>query len=242
MVLREDLASEEPADYYFILNPDTAVRPGIFQALLQFFDENPRASILGPRTESEPGTADHTAFSFPGLANSLSDGLRFGPLDRLLSKWITAPAPRDEAHRIDWVSGGGMFLRRKVLEEIGLFDERFFLYFEETDLCHRAVKAGFHTWYVPTAVMMHWAGASTGVATDGRPRKRMPGWWFGSRRHYLRNFHNLIYVALCDWAFVCGRSLWQLRAWIMGTAPVDPPHFLWDFVRYNLLGQRWDRK
>lgn len=240
LALREDLEGTGPADYYFLLNPDTEVRPGLFDALLAFLDAHPKASILGPRTESTPGTADHTAFRFPGFANACSDGLRFGPLDRLLARWVTAPEPRDEAHPSDWVSGGGMFLRRSVLEQVGLFDETFFLYFEETDLCHRARQRGFETWYVPEAVMMHWAGASTGVATDGRPPKRMPGWWFASRRHYLRKFHSLPYVVLCDLAFVLGRSLWQLRAWVTRLQATDPPHFLRDFVRYNLLGRRWD--
>lgn len=242
VILREELACEYPADFFFILNPDTVVCPGIFHSLLGFFDANPHASILGPRTESEIGIPDHSAFRFPGMANALCDGVRFAPLDRLLKRWRTAPEPRSEAHQTDWVSGGGMFIRRKVLQEIGLFDENFFLYFEETDLCHRAANHGFQTWYVPEAGMMHWAGASTGVASDGRPRKRMPGWWFASRRHYLRNFHNSLYVGLCDWLFTIGRSAWQLRAWLTRRKPTDPPHFLWDFARFNLLGQRWDKK
>ncbi|MCP4093843.1 MAG: glycosyltransferase family 2 protein [Planctomycetes bacterium] len=242
VILREDLASDSPADYYFILNPDTAVCPGIFQALTEFFDANPKASILGPRTESGAGTADHTAFRFPGFWNSLCGGMRFGPLDRKCHKLITAPEPSETAVKMDWVSGGGMIVRRQVFEKVGLFDEKFFLYFEETDLCHRAHKLGHEVWYVPQARMMHWSGASTGVATGERPVNRMPGWWFASRRRYLRNFHNPLFVLCCNLAFANGRALWQLRSWIKRRTPVDPPHFLWDFVRFNFLGQRWDRK
>jgi N-acetylglucosaminyl-diphospho-decaprenol L-rhamnosyltransferase len=242
VILREDLASEASADYYFILNPDTAVCSGIFQSLVDFFDANPKASILGPRTESEVGKADHSAFRFPGFWNSLCGGLRFGPMDRLCHKHITAPAPSEDAVQMDWVSGGGMFVRREVFEKVGLFDEAFFLYFEETDLCHRAINMGYQSWYVPEARMMHWSGASTGVATGERPVNRMPGWWFDSRRRYLRNFHNPFYVLCCDSAFFKGRALWQLRSWIKRRTPVDPPHFLWDFVRFNFLGRRWDQK
>jgi GT2 family glycosyltransferase len=239
-ILREDLASDWPADFYFILNPDTVVLPGIFQTLLGFFLAKPEASILGPRTESGDGVSDYSAFRFPGLVNSLCDGLRFGLIDRLFSRWVTAPKPSATDHRSDWISGGGMFIRREVFQVIGLFDEQFFLYFEETDLCHRAAQKGFQTWYVPEAKMMHWAGSSTGMA-DG-VRKRMPGWWFASRRHYLRKYHSFGYVVLSDLAFTVGRSIWQLRAWITRIESSDPSNFLWDYVRFNLLGQRWDRK
>lgn len=242
LVLQEALASSEPCDYFLILNPDTEVRAGALATMLAWCDAHPEAAIVGPRTESTPGTADHTAFRFPGFLNTISDGLRFGPVDRLLSRWVTAPPPRDTAHTSDWVSGGCMLIRREVLQRIGIFDEAFFLYFEETDLCHRALRHGFATWYLPDAVIMHWAGASTGIATEGRGRKRMPGWWFASRRHYLRNFHHPLYLLACDLTFVACRSLWQLRAWITRITPTDPPHFLWDFTRYNLLGQRWDRR
>lgn len=242
LVLRETLAAEDVADFFLILNPDTEVRPGALSTLLAWCAEHPEAAIVGPRTESTAGTPDRTAFRFPGFLNALSDGLRFGPVDRLLARWVTAPPPRAEAHPSDWVSGGCMFIRSEVLQQVGIFDETFFLYFEEIDLCHRALRHGHRTWYLPEAVIMHWAGASTGIATEGRGRKRMPGWWFASRRHYLRNFHNPLYVLACDLAFVTTRSLWQLRAWITRIPPTDPPHFLWDFLRYNLFGQRWDRR
>lgn len=241
LALRDALAAEDVADYFLILNPDTEIRPGAIATLCAYAADHPEAAILGPRTESTPGTADHTAFRFPGFLNGISDGLRFGPVDRLLARWVTAPPPRDVAHRSDWVSGGCMFVRKDVLQTCGIFDEHFFLYFEETDLCHRALRHGFQTWYLPEAVIMHWAGASTGIATAGRPPKRMPGWWFASRRHYLRNFHNPLYLLACDLAFLATRSLWQLRAWITRIEATDPPHFLWDFTRYNLFGRRWDR-
>jgi GT2 family glycosyltransferase len=239
-ILRKDLASDQPADFYFILNPDTVVFPGIFQAFLEFFLTKPEASILGPGTKNGDGILDYSAFRFPGIINSLSEGLRFGLFDRLFSRWVIAPKPRAIAYRSDWVSGGGIFLKRKVFQVIGLFDEQFFLYFEETDLCHRAAQKGIQTWYVPAAGIMHWAGSSTGI-TDGT-RKRMPGWWFASRRHYLRKFHGLGYVILCNLAFIFGRSIWQLRAWTTRIESNDPHRFLWDFLRYNLLGQRWDHK
>jgi GT2 family glycosyltransferase len=72
-----------------------------------------------------------------------------------------------------------------VFEQVGLFDEGFFLYFEEVDLALRAARAGWESWYVPAARVVHEAGASTG-ATGGRElERRMPRYWFESRRRYF---------------------------------------------------------
>jgi len=240
VALKMELAQPEPADYLLILNPDTEVLPGAIATFLQFFEKHPEASILGPRTESTPGLTDYTAFRFPSLASSIAEGLRFGFIDRLLARRITAPAPRTTAHPIDWVSGGCMFVRREVLQTVGLFDEQYFLYFEEIDLLLRAKQAGFQTWYVPEAGIMHYAGSSTGVVNGAPNENPMPVWWFASRAHFWRKFHNPIYTLICNLSFVAGRSLWKLRNALTKRRQPDPPHFLRDFVRYHLLGQRWD--
>jgi len=240
VALREDLDSDRAADFHLILNPDTEVLPGCLSALLDFFSSHPHAGILGPRTESTPGTADCTAFRYPGLASEFPSGIQLGIIDRIFRRWLIAPPPRSEAHPTDWVSGGCMFLRGSVLPTVGLFDESFFLYFEEIDLCRRAAKAGFETWYVPQGRIMHWAGASTGIASDTAPSKRMPSWWFESRNHYLRKSHGLAYLVACNLAFTAGRTIRQVLAWILRRSVDAPPHFLWDFVRYNFLGRRWD--
>lgn len=242
LALSAELQRDTPADFFLILNPDTEILPGGIAKQIQFMQDHPEASLTGPRTESTPGLADPTAFRFPRYLNALSDGFRLGFLDRWCAKHRTAPPPREEAHQAEWVSGGCLLMRREVLETIGLFDEDFFLYFEEVDLCHRAADAGFRTWYVPEAVIMHFAGSSTGIVSGEGGAQRMPGWWFDSRRRYLRKYHGFLYVLACDAIFFKGRAFWQLRAWIKGKQAVDPPHFLWDFFRFNLLGQRWDQR
>ncbi len=240
VALEANLASNEPADFYLLINPDTEVRPGAVGALLDFMQKNPQASILGPRTESTPGQVDPSAFRFPSLGSDFLAGFRVRFFDKIFHRWLIAPKPSTHPKQCDWISGGCMFIRREVLATIGLFDEDFFLYFEETDLCHRASRHGLQTWYVPSAVIMHWAGGSTGIVLDGRPPLPMPICWFQSRRHYLRKYHSAFYVCCCDLVFALGRSFWQLRAWIRKQPSEDHPRFLRDFVRFNLLGKRWD--
>ena len=93
---------------------------------------------------------------------------------------------------VDWLAGASLMIRRQVLDEIGLFDERYFLYFEETDLCLRAQRAGWTSRYVKESRIMHIGSVSTGMKTW----KRMPGYWFDSRLRYFTKNHGAFYAAL----------------------------------------------
>jgi hypothetical protein len=235
--LREALSAASPPDYFLLLNPDAAVDPGAVAALADFLASHPRAGIAGPRTEIGRGDLRGTAFRFPGILNSLDEGLHLGPVTRLLRRWQLAPPPRAEAHRADWVSGGCMLIRRALLEEVGLFDEGYFLYFEEVDLCARAARAGWETWYVPAASIVHEAGASTGASAGRELERRMPRYWFESRRRYFLKHRGRAVCLLADLAWAAGNSLWNLRRWLTRAPRKEPIGFWLDFVRFNLLGR-----
>ena len=137
---------------------------------------------------------------------------RIGLVSRLLRRSIVAPPPARVACRVDWLAGASMMIRRPVLDEAGLFDEAFFLYFEETDLCRRALAAGWSTWYVPESRVAHIGSASTGM----KRREPRPAYWFASRRHYLRK-HDGCAVTCDDFrqamAEANGADLRQLERW-----------------------------
>jgi len=134
VALRRILAAEDRPEYVLLLNPDTVVRPGAVRELVAFMDAHPKAGVAGSRLEGLDSTAQRSAFRFPNLAAEFDAGFRLGLVSRLLARRLVAPPVRDETHRTDWVCGASMILRRKVFEDVGLFDERFFLYSEETDL------------------------------------------------------------------------------------------------------------
>jgi GT2 family glycosyltransferase len=237
LALREALASATPPDYVLLLNPDAALDPGALPSLVQFLADHPGAGLAGPRTEVGRGNLRASAFRFPGVLNSLDEGLHFGPLTRLLARWQLAPPARSEAHPTDWLSGGCVLIRRAVLEEVGLFDEGYFLYFEEVDLSLRARRAGWESWYVPSANILHDAGASTGASAGRELARRMPRYWFESRRRYFRKNRGRFVCLLADLAWAGGNALWNLRRAVTGAPPKEPPGFWRDFVRFNLLGR-----
>jgi GT2 family glycosyltransferase len=220
-------------DYILLLNPDTIVRPGAVRALVEFIQTNPRVGIVGSRLEDPNGTPQRSAFRFPSVLGELERGLRLGAATQLLNRQMVAPPVRDVAHTTDWVAGASMMIRSKVIDEIGLMDEGYFLYFEEVDYCRKARRVGWQCWYVPASRVIHLVGQCTGVTNlNGQPR-RVPDYWFASRRRYYRKNHSALYAWLADVAWASGYAFWRMRRRLQRKPDCDPPGLLSDFLRYE---------
>jgi GT2 family glycosyltransferase len=157
-------------EYVVLINPDTLVEGGFFESLDKFFDENPKAGVAGPRIVDGEGNLQLSArkeFSFiSGLLSRTSLLTRLFPKNSLIGHFFPAAKVLNDPTRVDWVSGACMIVRRRTLEEIGTMDERFFMYFEDTDLCRRAREAGWLVYYLPQVEVLH----HTGVSTRAKPR------------------------------------------------------------------------
>ena len=232
--IRPWLHSPAAPDYVLLLNPDTVVRPGGVRALVEFMEAHPGAGIAGSRLEDPDGTPQRSAFRFPSLASEFDGGLRLGLVTNLLSRYVVAPTVRDESHEADWVSGASLMVRRAVFEAVGLMDEAFFLYYEETELCFRARRAGWTTWYVPESRVVHLVGQSTGLNSNQTPARRIPEYWLRSRRHYFSKCHGALYRVACDVAWAVGFLCWRVRRRVQGKPDRDPPNLLVDFLRFSL--------
>jgi N-acetylglucosaminyl-diphospho-decaprenol L-rhamnosyltransferase len=233
LVLRQWLASPDCPEYFLLLNADTLVHPGAFEALVQFMDRHAEAGIAGSRLDFPDGSPNGSPFRFPGVLSELDRGLRLGLAAKLMARWSVAmPTPRD-ACSVDWVSGASMIIRRKVIQEIGLLDEGLYTYFDDIDYCLSAKRAGWQTWYVPESSVIHIDGASTEI-TD-RIQKRRPEYWFQARRRFFLKNHGALYTAFADAAFLLGFTLWRLRRRIQGIRDTDPPHMLLDSLRNSVF-------
>jgi GT2 family glycosyltransferase len=223
-----------PFDYVQLLNPDTEVRPGALVALVRFLEEHPRAGLASGSFEHQDGTPWPVAFRFPSIAGELEAGAKLGLVSRLLGGRAVSRTMGEAPAPIDWCAGASLMLRREVLAQIGGFDEAFFLYFEEVDLCRRIKAAGWECWYVPESRVMHVRGQSTGVtALDAKPR-RLPSYWFESRRRYFVKHHGVPYAALADLAALAGHALGALKERVRGVP--STPHLLRDLWAHSVLG------
>lgn len=236
VALKPILESPSPPDYVLLLNPDTVIRPNAVKELLDFLEKNPKVGIAGSRLEDPDRTPQRSAFRFPTVSSELENGVRLGIVSRCLNNALVAPPVRDEPHETDWVAGASMLVQRAVFQAIGLMDADYFLYFEETDFCLRAKRAGWPSWYVPSSRVVHRVGQASGVTDTKKPAKRVPKYWFESRRRYFVKNHGSIYRRTADLAWASGFATWRLRRLVQRKPDNDPPHLLWDFLKFNFTG------
>jgi N-acetylglucosaminyl-diphospho-decaprenol L-rhamnosyltransferase len=235
VAIRAALAQAQRPDYVWLVNPDTLVRRGALATLLAFMAGHPRAGTAGGSLDDEDGLRWPFAFRFPSLWSEIDDGLRFGMVSRWLAPHRIVRRMGNEPTPVDWISGANFMIRSALIDAIGLMDEGYFLYFEETDYCLQARRAGWECWYVPDARVLHLAGRSTGVFTKAQVQRRRPAYWFESRRRYFIKNHGRWYAMASDLLWLPGFALWRLRRWVQRKPDRDPPDLLLDFVRHSSL-------
>jgi N-acetylglucosaminyl-diphospho-decaprenol L-rhamnosyltransferase len=233
------LKNEHPPQYVYLLNPDTIVLPDALKELVKFMDDHPEVGIAGGRVLNPDSTVRNSLFKFPGIRSEFEQAIRLGLVTKMLDRHVVAKPPPDHDAQADWVSGASMIIRREVFDSVGLLDDGYFMYFEETDFCLRAHRAGWLTWYVPAAKIIHLVGQSSGVTGAKRHVKRRPRYWFESRHRYFRKNYGALKGLSTDLLWVIGFALHNILRTLRGKPRTDPPWLLCDFVRYNL--QSWCR-
>ncbi|HXS19717.1 MAG TPA: glycosyltransferase family 2 protein [Steroidobacteraceae bacterium] len=233
------LAIEQGADYLLLLNPDTEIRPRAIATWVAFMQSHPQVAIAGPSFENRDGTEWPMAFRYPSIGTEFCAALGIGLITRLLGDRTVARRMPAIAQPVDWVSGAAMMVRAQLVAAIGGFDENYFLYFEETDLCFRAARAGFATWYFPESRVMHIMGQSTGMVIESWSKpKRLPPYWFESRRRYLAGSLGTAAAMLADLLVLLAYPVGYLKQILLGRAHTTVPCYLRDFWRHSIVRLR----
>jgi GT2 family glycosyltransferase len=164
--------------YIYVLNEDTTSEDWGFARLVSEMDAHLRTAALGPRLIYPDGRHQRSAWRFPTPAVSVLGLPTLGKVGISQSKG-------DRPRSVGWVTGAALLIRREALEDVGLFDENFFIYFEEVDLCLRLHRAGWEVRYFPGATVVHYESQfSVGV-----PERRINEFWRG-RHRYWRKHHS----------------------------------------------------
>lgn len=230
--LAHGFAQNAAPDFIYFLNPDTVPRPGALSALAAHLTRHPAAGIAGSALENEDGTPHHFAFRFPSTLSELDAGLRLGVASRLLSRFQVAQQMGPVPQQVDWVTGASFMVKRQLVEQIGGMDERYFLYFEETDYCREARCAGWECWYVPESRVMHVSGATTGISSK-QPR-RLPPYWFESRRRYFARTQGPTRAALTDLVAAAAHTLGNYKLRLQGKGHEVVPYFTADLLSHSM--------
>ena len=154
--------------YLLILNPDTVVRPGTFGRLVEFMGSHPEAAAAGPRLLNSDGSLQFSCRRFPRPMAAVLRNTALGrllPRNRFTRQYLMQDWDHSSLQHVDWVSGAAVCIRREAWDQVGGFDEGYFMYAEDMDWCLRAEQAGWKVYYVPDAVIVHRIGRSS----DQRP-------------------------------------------------------------------------
>jgi hypothetical protein len=145
--------------YILILNPDVVVLENSIEQMIEFLENNEKIGIVAPKflypnKDYQPSRYRFPKFYIPAFVRTGLGGLKFGK--EKIKKYFMEDVVLEGPHKIDWVRGAAMMIRKNIFDEIGGFDERFFMYLEDTDLCRRFWQNGFEVWYYPESKMIHY--------------------------------------------------------------------------------------
>jgi len=160
-----------------LINPDVELNgPEPITKLAQVLSREPAIGAIAPRLVGDDGEMQPNARRFPTLASMMGStgAARFAPFLRRSYEHYIAPSRSDRGHTVDWVIGAAMLIRRAAFDEVGGWDERFFLYMEDTDFCRRCARAGWDVAFEPSITLRHRyprASRTTGAIASSRARR-----------------------------------------------------------------------
>lgn len=152
------------AETILLLNSDTRLTAGAIEELAAYLDRHPRVGIVGPRLIGWDGAWQQSCHPFPNPLYTLLEETRVGRLIGyipILREYYLYTWSHERVRSVPWLQGSALAIRRRPFEAIGGFDESFFMYFEEVDLCYRLRKAGWQIDFNPAATVVHAGGGST---------------------------------------------------------------------------------
>jgi len=193
--------------YVYVLNEDTTANDWSFERITEYLDAHPQVAALGPRLVYPDGRLQDSAWRFPTPLVSTMGLATLGQLGVKQSKGASV-------RPVDWVMGAALVLRREALDQVGLFDEDFFLYSEEVDLQARLRQAGWETHYFPELTVVH----HESQFSAGIPERRINEMW-RSRHRYWRKHHSRMGARI---AALATGSQYAARALLSPAARRDP--------------------
>jgi len=195
------------ADAYILLNADTIVLPNTTKELLHAMELRPDAGLIGPRCVSPDGNKALSTFQFIRPITDFIRSASTGPVSRLLRRYDVPFHTTDVAAEPDWVGFGCVLIRREVIEQVGLLDDGFFMYFEDVDYCHRVRNAGWTIMYWPKGGIVHLLGGSSGFTSEEALQNRAPRYFYESRARYFAKHYGRIGLLLANVAWLLGRCI-----------------------------------
>lgn len=203
--------------WLLFLNPDTDVQPGALAALLGFAQTHAGVGVVGPRLVYPDGRAQSSRRRFPTLLTTFWESTlleQWWPHNPWARRYRLEDTPDSVVQRVDWLVGACLLISRAVMDQVGGWDEGFFMYSEELDLCRRIAGAGWQVVFAPQAVVIHHEGKSSEQIVAARHLR-----FQASKVRYVRKYHGRLAAGLLR-LFLLTTYAWQLleeaAKWLLG--------------------------
>ena len=199
------------ARHYLLLNSDTLVHDNAITNLLDTAAQYPKSGLISPRMQGEDGVAQESCFRFQNPLSEFSKAAQTGFIDRWLNRFLVSLPATDEISFPPWTSFACVLIKAEVLDAVGLLDEGYFMYFEDTEFCLRARRAGWQITHDPSARIVHLIGGSSKLGDSMQNKKRLPRYYYESRARYFCQANGRLGLTLANLGWMCGRLVSKLR-------------------------------
>lgn len=178
------------AKYYFILNPDTEFTHGdrTLERLRDFMESHPKVGMIGPKLLNSDGSLQYSCWRFPSFWQPLFSRTKLGTIGRgkdVADHYFMKDFDHESTRPVDAIMGSAMFVRGESIKQVGRFDERFWMYFEDMDWCVRMWEAGWFVYYVHDIVLKH---------IHGRGSAKVPGIFKAFFKNKLARVHFVSWI------------------------------------------------
>jgi len=195
------------AQAYLLLNSDTLVRPGAIARLFETLEADPAVGIVSPRLEWPDETPQVSCFRLHNPTSELIYAAGTGLIRRLLERWDVPLPISDSPFEPAWTSFAAVMIRAAVLDQVGLLDEGFFMYYEDEDYCRRTRRAGWRISHEPRARVVHLRGGTSPVKALSAARKRRPRYYYASRSRCFRKAYGPAGLFAANLFYSVGRAI-----------------------------------
>jgi GT2 family glycosyltransferase len=221
---------QRPPDFIHVLNPDTEVCPGGVTNLVKELQANSRCGAAGSQLLTSDGKAAASAFRFPSPGREFIGAAQSDVIGRALGIPGIVVASQG-GQEVDWVSGASVMFRAQALQETRLFDDGFFLYFEEVELMYRLRARGWSVWHAPASRVVHIEGAATGLGPPAVDRC-LPPYWYRSRRRYFELTGGSAVLMAANLSSLAGQAMTGVKR-IVGRPPASRSYRAGDLLRHG---------
>lgn len=199
------------ARYYLLTNSDTIVRSGAIETLIQTAEEHQDAGLVSPRLEWPDATPQISCFRYHTPISELIDAAETSVVTKIFHRWHVPIPIIDTISECQWTSFACVLVRGRVVEQIGLMDEGYFLYYEDVDYSQLVRKAGWRVINNPAAHVVHLRGGSSDVKANQAKKSRLPKYVWESRNRYFALHYGFLGLLSANLLWLLGAAITQVR-------------------------------